>query len=293
MGRKYKYSMGGDVVAGSLRAVGYELHRPGTSLVETANPLSRCEVVLLQSAWNVIPKGDFRRLISRYPRSMQLRAIIRRQVAQVNLRRAQRVVCLTYAVADLLQREVGVNAVVSPVTIPVNVAELEIPNALESTPYVLVPGTVTWFKRPVDALSVVADGVIPGVRRIVYCGRDDGSGCWEHVRRRAMDLNIDVERRVVPREELYALYRKAAATLLPSELESLGFGLSEALSQGGRVLARAIPSHVETSERLGINAEWAFGPAPQAWTGRDGVLTESEALSEWMYAGKALRLQPA
>lgn len=251
-------SMGGRVVEESLSILGYDLGHSRIAMVETARPKIRYSRVLVQSAWNVLPWDEFRQRQLKYPPSMQRRAIARRMLAHWNMRRADAVVCLSRSVGALLYNSLGITPIVAPVSASLPDWDSPIDWNVPVRPNeFLVPGTVTWFKRPELALEIaLAETNDPKRTKVIYCGRDDGSGAWPSVVQRALDLGIGVDRRVVARSELWNLYNQSEATILPSSLESLGFALSEALLYAPRVIASPIPPHVEVSERLGIEPEW-------------------------------------
>jgi len=211
-----------------------------------------------------------------------------------NLRRADRVVCLTQAVAELAAKVLDEPLMVAPVTAPIHDWRSAERAVGVRTDFALVPGTLTWYKRPLAALEWLAEND-PTIRRVVYCGRDDGSGCWPEVERLVAELDMTAQRRVVPHEELYSLYAQARVVILPSSLESLGLGLSEALLHANRVVASPIPAHVEVAHRVRSSPEWlpgfsSTGVAEALDATRKISLTE--ATEEWRSAAKALGLAP-
>lgn len=285
-------SFGGQVVQQSLAAAGFEIRTPHVSLVETARPTVRYDAILVQSAWNIIPRSLFNELMAPYPPRMRRRAQARRVVARANLRRSERVVCFTLAVAEVLNAEFGVQAVVAPVTIPIHDWREPVKRVPDGVPFAFVPGTVTWYKQPLKALDWLSENT-PDLTHVVFCGVDDGSGCWEEVLQQADLRGYTVERICVPHDAVYEYYANAALVILPSILESLGFGLTEALLHGSRVVASAIPTHMEISSRTGVNAEWLVGPNDThrpASTTRTSRISFSEATSEWASAAQALGL---
>lgn len=280
-------SFGGQVVDRSLTAAGYETATPGVSLVESAALQGRYSALLVQNAWNVLPRSEFSRMLAPYPPGLVRRAWARRWLARWNIRRADKVVCLTRSVAQMLRDDMGVDAEVAAVTAPVDDwAEPSIEDALAVA---LVPGTVTWYKRPVAALEWLATAET-GTRHVIYCGKDDGSGCWREVTRSAGGLGLTVERTTVPHRDLYRLYASASVVLLPSALESLGFGLSEALLHARRVVASPIAPHREIAARTGGPVEWWGQDASMAGDPADLRITLAEAMAEWRAAGEALGL---
>ena len=293
MPRAKHTSLGGQVVEASLVSIGYDIADDAVSLVETASPRRRHRTILLQSAWNVLPWAEFRALQRNYPPRMRQRAFARRAVARHNLRRAQRVVCLTESVGRLLRDTTGIRASVAPVTVPIQDWREPIltgPRATISR-IALVPGTVTWYKRPTLALDALVDcGLLPSIDQVLFCGRDDGSGCWQAVQAQARELDLLVERQVLERQHLYDLYRTADVTLIPSGLESLGFSLSEALLNAPRVLASGIGPHVEIAGRVDIEPEWITAESSSSSSVAGQTITREQATKEWEGVGVALGL---
>src|SRR5699024_4066797 len=145
-------SKGGQVVKDSLDEAGFDIATPGVSLVETAPALRRYDAVLLQNAWDVINWRDFLRELRPYPLRMRWRAHLRRLVSRWNMLRARKVVCLTYAVATQLKESTGIAATVAPVTIPIHDWPDQVTITQPDEPYAFVSGSVTWYKRPHQAL---------------------------------------------------------------------------------------------------------------------------------------------
>lgn len=290
--RAPRVSIGGQVVASSLLAAGFQPTALDVAMVETAPPTRRYRVVLVQSAWNVISWDEFRRLIRPYPPRMQTRAVLRRRVARANLRRAERVVCLTHAIAQVLYENTGITATIAAVTLPMDTTQARVPGTAGAVDrFALVPGTITWFKRPVDALQWVHLHGAGSIDRVLFCGSDDGSGCWQRVREVADRLGVVVTRELASRERLNDLYVQARATILPSELESLGFALSEALLLSPRVIARPVPSHLELATRVGRQPEWGFACDPSAADISVGPLIDHQHVErQWVGVGEVLGL---
>lgn len=284
-------SFGGQVVEGSLREVGVRSFGEGLALVESSIRVRRFQTVLVQNAWNAIPQPEFRTRIREYPPSLRRRAQLRRAVSRRNIRRADKVVTLTYAMEQLVRDGVGVAAEVAPVSVPLQDWPDAPGPAATGRRLCVVPGTVTWFKRPGLALDWVA-GSGDRIDTILFCGRDDGSGAWDDVKVRAAELGLRVDRRVLNRGELYGVMASAELVVLPSGLESLGFGLAEALLVARRVVASPIPAHLEVAERVGGPIEWleAEGSGARPMSPRGAVMTKEEAVREWVSAADALGL---
>lgn len=254
-------SPGGHVVEDCLASVGFGCDDPSVALVETSTPKRRpFEVVLCQNAWNFIPREQFSTLMEPYPRQSRLLYRARRAVAQMNVRRARRVVVLSMYMRDLLAR-IGVPATVAQVGCPVDLGEMrpERPRWLEDdADFWLVPGTLTWYKDPHYALRLAEmareEGREPPL--LIFAGGDDGSGCRRtveaYMRRAALSGRVGE----VTRPEMLWLLRNALVTVIPSRLESLSLSFSEAMCFSPRVWARPLPVHLESAQGLERKATW-------------------------------------
>ncbi|WP_425402473.1 glycosyltransferase [Knoellia sinensis] len=288
-------SFGGAVVRESLRAVGVDAIPASVSLVETATSWRPPKTILVQSAWNVIPRRDFLRLIRPYPLRMQAKALARRIVAARAIRAAERVVCLTSYLGEVVRTNFAVDVTVAEATAPLDHWRTSNDQLSYRDPCLaIVVGTVTWYKRPDLALRVLKERR-PQVRRVRFLGRDDGSGAWAHVRDVANALGLSVESDVVSHSQIRLEYAKAGVCVLPSALESLGFGLSEALLLSEDVLASSIPPHVEIARRIGRSPEWIHvredGLPPDEDQSHEGrTLTQALAHAEWTRVAQALGL---
>jgi glycosyltransferase involved in cell wall biosynthesis len=288
-GAAHRRSIGGGMVEQSLAAAGFELAHPSVALVETRRPRRRpYDVVLAQSSWNVMPRRDFLRMSRPYPPSMRGRMWARRAVAWANLRRARRVLSLTEANADAVRRAIGREVEVAPVWVPWDVLELRPGTPPQSSSRGLVPGTLSWFKNPAEALDVARRR---GITELLFAGRDDGSGCWPDVIRRAAATGVTVSRRILPRQEMCDELASAAVVVLPSRAETLGFSLCEAMSLSPRVVASPLPSHREVAARLGAEPLWLPDDG-RSWPRRGGVALDADAVRRsWDALGKALGLE--
>lgn len=286
-------SMGGYVVEAGLAAGGWR-PQPGVALVETARPgRTPYPVVLAQSAWNVVDRRTFRRLLKRHPLKRRPRVVARRLVATYNLRRAGKVVTLTEAMGDLCRRY-NPRVEVAPVTVPVDFLGARPATDPAWARTVLVPGTVTWHKATADVPAVVIALRERGqdLERIVLAGSDDGSGCLEATLAAAERAGIPCEQRPMTRDEMLTACASAAVVLLPSELESLSLSLAESLLLSQHVVARRIPAHEELAVRL---------ERQPVWLEADGTLSPGETppvadrdltpfLDEWAALARALTL---
>lgn len=284
-------SIGGQVVEAGLASLGFDVVRPDIAMVETRMPTARpFDVVLSQSPWNVLPRSDFRRLSRPYPPAMRRRMWARRAVASVNLRRARRVLSLTEANAEQVRRFSGREVEVAPVWLPLDALEISPRPRPVPTERGFVPGTLTWYKNPAAALEVARRR---GIGELLFAGPDDGSGCWPDLERRAALAGMHVSRTLLSRQEMYDELAAASVVILPSELETLGFSLCEAMSLAPHVLASPIPSHLEVAERLGAAPEW-LPDEGRGWSRTEPVAVDSEGVRcSWRALGDALGLERA
>jgi glycosyltransferase involved in cell wall biosynthesis len=249
-----RLSMGGDVVRRSLMSAGVSNLPPNVSLIETTRSAADC--ILVQSAWNVIPRAQFDELIHMYPLQYRARAEARRLLAMRNIRRAKKVVCLSYYMAQLCAETLGVDAVVSPITLPCDDFSSDpFLDDWREEAYALVVGTLTEYKRPELAVDLVAN-FLPHCRRILFAGSVDRPELWAAVLGRAGAKHIRVRQDTVIRGAMSDIYKNASAVILPSALESLSFALPEALSVSRVVVASPIPVHMEVAARYGRLPLW-------------------------------------
>jgi hypothetical protein len=282
-------SIGGQVVEAGLASLGFDVVRPDIAMVETRVPGARpFEAVLSQSSWNVLPRADFLRLSRPYPRAMRRRMWARRAVAAVNLRRARRVLSLTEANAEQVRLFSGREVEVAPVWLPLDALEISpLPRPMPSE-RAFVPGTLTWYKNPAAALDVA---LRRGLGELLYAGTDDGSGCWPDVERRAAEAGVRVSRALLSRQEMYDELASAAAVILPSEMETLGFSLGEAMCVAHHVLASPIAPHLEVARHLGAEPEWLPAEGPE-WQRSEPVVADAAAVRySWISLGEALGLE--
>lgn len=283
-----RLSPGGRTGADSLLAAGFDPATPGVAVVETASPRRRVSSVLVRNAWNVIPMHEWRELQRPYPPKMQVRAFARRRLASHNLRRAGKVVCLTYAMAELTEEFIRRPVTVAPVTLPMDAFAIRHePAPRDGT--AVVPGTVTWYKRPLAALDWLA-AHRPDITRVRFLGSDDGSGARAAVEQRARADGLEVEFGFADRADIYAQLARAELVLLPSALESLGFALSEALWVSDRVVASPLTPHREVAARLGREPRWWDAPAV---TSNPPAYDAERALSDWTAVAEVLGLEPS
>src|SRR5699024_9624745 len=134
----------------------------------------------------------FKRLADPYPPRWRARMAARRAVALTNLNRADAVICLSSTMADLVSSRVRAPVHVSKITSPMDIwtttapADTSLPAATHKNA-ILVPGTITWYKRPDLALQIASqihtDTHEP--IHVFFAGRDDGTGTWQHTKAKA------------------------------------------------------------------------------------------------------------
>lgn len=283
-------SLGGAVVENSLRGVGFEFTAGRCALVETRRPARRAfTAVLAQNAWNVISRADFDRLATPYPPRMVARMRLRRMVAHVNLRRAERVVCLSEAMAELVQ-EAGVRAdrvVVAPAYLALDMTRPSVRvSVAEREQSLLVPGTVTWYKAPAEALTIARER---GLERVRFAGPDDGSGCWSDIEGRARRLGLRASRETLSRDAMRDALASAALVVLPSQLESLGFSVGEALCHASEVVASPLPAHREAAAWMGVAPTWLSHVGERRVVAATPP-SEAAVRASWTHVGEALGL---
>lgn len=264
-------SDGGNTVESGLSQVGY-IQGHGVALVETVAPRRKpFSIVLAQSAWNFVDVDTKNRLQHKYPRKYQAKIAARRAVAALNVKRADKIVCLSDYMSQLVFRQTGRDSTVVSLA-----STLDSTATKESTtpPYdVLVPGTITWYKQPsraLDGSTLGSEPWQPGTR-FLFAGSDDGFGAWQEIRDIAERKHYIVETKHLSRQQLIAAYRNIPVTILPTALESLSFCLIEALNLAPSVWATAIPPHREVAQRIGREPRWL-----SATSGKESARTELE-----------------
>lgn len=271
-------------------------------MVETAAPSPRpFRTVLAQNAWNVVSSEDFAELAAPYPPRMRARMRARRALARWNIRHADRIVCLTETMTELCSRVTTRPVICEPAWAPMDLtAARRVSDPVDQTfgpGVVLVPGTVSWFKRPQLVLPLVRELTASthddGRKevRALFMGHDDGSGAWQHVKHEAARLNVMVERRVVmERGAVFDLMSRAEMVVVPSALESLSFCLSEALALSRAVLASDLPAHREVARRMGREPRWMNDGTEKAVASTDPAIVGAELRAAWVRVGETLGL---
>lgn len=277
-----RYSFGGQLVANSLASSGMQSVPRHASLIETTMQ-RRLSVVLVQNSWNVIPWHEFRERARPYRLRWKVRALARRLVARVNLRRARKILCLTESLRPQIETLAPGKVEVLPIAMPWGFSREAPQGVYVQAGTALVVGTITWYKRPELALEVIASHA-PNINLVTFVGGIEAQEFWEQIMRRAEELGLQAQHRLVPAIEMPRLYAQAEVTVLPSSLESLGFAVIESLLYGNRVLVSDIPAHRDASRNLGgSQPEW-FDADAQLVTVNEVQrerATESEVRSQW------------
>jgi hypothetical protein len=265
-------SPGGHAVSDSLAAAGFAPD-PRVALVETARPRrTPYSAVVCQNAWNFLSRADYAELVGDYAPRRRALYRARRTVAGLNTRRAATNVVLSAYMRDLLASR-GRRTTLAPVTLPWDLCSADDVAAagagafpVDQTspagpppvdrPFVLVPGTLTWYKSPRYALDLLARILAADRPLLVLAGTDDGSGCAQDIHERATAAGIETWIGPVGRPAMTWLLAHARLTLIPSRLESLSFSMSEALLLSRHVAALPIPVHREMAGRLGREPLW-------------------------------------
>jgi len=282
-----RYSMGGSVVVEGLAKVGFT-GAPGVALVETQRPQRAAfQTVLAQNAWNFLPADKFGESLRRYPWRMQPRIVSRRMLARANVKRSSKVVCLSHYMAELVHKATSRGVEVSPVTVPLDVYDEHLPEpvpGLGNQRFAIIPGSITLYKRTDEGVRVIKE-FDPTISHVLIAGNDDRSGMSQSVIGGASNAGLTFSMCSLSRAQLLWALRNCAVAILPSDFESLGFALSEALVLSSSVVASKIPAHVELSDRLGREPVWIDEPAQEggarrSWTAAAGY-TEQAARAEW------------
>lgn len=287
--------MGGSVVQRNLEAAGFAIEDRHNALVETARPsLQAFDSVLVQNAWNVIPESVFISLLRLYPAPMRSRMIARRRLAAFNIKRARKVVFLSNSAAEASQwldiREV----VVSP--IHGSIIRTEEPSAaVMQTKYdnvLVIPGTVTWYKRPDLALECleVLQSTSMDKLALHFVGPEDRSGCSELLRKKAAEKPSSVEIYQLPHADMQYAIRQAYAVVIPSALETLSLSFLEAAVQAKRLIASPIPVHLELAATIGVEPTWLGVQSSPGEAFNKGFVSPSEVRAQWNRLGKTLNL---
>ncbi|KAA1425348.1 glycosyltransferase [Mumia zhuanghuii] len=226
---------------------------------------------------------------------MRRRMRVRRAVAQANVAMADEAWCLTDAAAELVRAGSRAATVrVSPVAGPWDLMRHErVPGGVPRSDQVIVPGTITWYKRPDDALRWISENHDRlGTRQVLFAGEDDGSGCWPYVYDLAGQMGLTVRRQTLDRPQLYAAMRRSAAVVVPSALETLGFALSEALCHASTVVASPLASHREVANRLGRFPEWLGEGSSEHRTSEPAQVSDRliGVQAAWVALGRSLGL---
>lgn len=261
-------SLGGAAVHRSLNMVIEEPQVARVALCETAFPRLRgYEAVVVQNALTVIPLHRAFDLMAGTTVKGRARLVAIQSIAYANMRMSSKIVCLTSASATLVAAHVprlAKRIVTSPVTLPLYFAQ-EPPRAPRHLhrgegPYIVIPGAVERYKNLEFGVAVVAHAVSDtSIREVRLVGPCPDRRLCETLLRLARNFGLRLRISSPGEDGFFEQIQRAAAVLLPSRLESLGFILPESLALGCRVAASDIPAHMEVAARLGQKPEW-FNP---------------------------------
>jgi glycosyltransferase involved in cell wall biosynthesis len=243
-------SGGGSAVRNSLGI--REIDLPSrVFLRETRFGWSRPRVVLAQNALNFISNSEASHLAGgsfAFDPKQQLRRLL----SSVAIRRAERTVCLTHAMKEIVLQSApraGETLVVSPVTVPTDVIEFVRANQtprLGETGLFHVGGILR-YKR-LETL-ILALALSERERKIIdLIGAS--TPYLNDLNRLANSVGVTIRNEHWTREKLFANLGRASTVVATTSIESLGFPVSEAAVLGCRVLATGIPAHRELAERL-------------------------------------------
>lgn len=292
------------MVEHSLRRVGFETDSAEVALVETEIPTAQpFGAVLAQNAWTMLARAAFRELARPYPTPHRIRHELRRVLASTNMRRTGTRIVLTESMAAL-SRTRGYRVDVVPVTVPLDLYEgirTEPQRFKLADPFVLLPGTVTWYKgvdRLPELCALLSERGL-AIPTLVLAGSDDGSGCMQRMREQLRGVRLVAGN--VSRPEMYWLLSHARCTILLSRLESLSFSLVEALILSAAVVASPLDVHREMALRLGRQPTWWGADDEVACAVANSAASDDHSASyayddaarEWSSLGEALGLPGA
>jgi glycosyltransferase involved in cell wall biosynthesis len=173
-------------------------------------------------------------------------------LARLLFRRAEKVVCVSAAEAEmLLQHYPFIEPRLSIVPIGVDVQAIVTAEPyVADRPVILVAGRLEGYKRVDTAVRAFAR-MRDKEAEMVVCGTGSQRSALERLAR-----ELGVAARVsflglVGQEELYRWQRTATVTLSLSPVECFGLVSLEATVAGSRVVASDIPAHAELAKRVG------------------------------------------
>ena len=160
-------------------------------------------------------------------------------------------------------------------------------------PFVLVPGTLTWYKDPQQALSIASER---GFERVRFAGPDDGSGCWEDVERVGSRAG-----RFASRCETLGRTRCGSRCATPRSWSCRAASRAWASRSGRRwttpadVVASALPAHIEAAAWMGSSPPGSRSPTaaslPASAAPATAVPREPDVRASWVAVGEALGLR--
>lgn len=285
--------MGGLVVRSSLTACGFDLDTPHVQLTETRPRWGRRNTVLAQNLWNVLPARDFAEASRPYERRSRALMLARRLTANVVLSRANHVVTMSETMATAVSDRIGRPVEARTVSLPLvhtTYSTVDRLPGLDRT--IIVPGAVTWYKRPQRALHVAELLRDRGVMtpRLLFAGARTNPDCWAALQQEADQLGLEIHQVQFSQLEMARAMHSAPLTVVPSEVESLGFAFSEALHLAPCVIASGIPAHRELARHVGRLPVWLDDFDGTLRSENPTVLDVDRVRAEWDALGRALGL---
>lgn len=172
-------------------------------------------------------------------------------LATLLFRRAEKVICVSAAEAELLLRRYPfVEPRLSVVPLGADIQAVLAAEPFDADrPVILVAGRLEAYKRVDTAIRAFA--CMRNDAQLIVCGTGSHRPALERLVR---ELGIAARvsfRGQVSQEELHRWQRTATVTLSLSPVECFGLVLLEATVAGSRVVASDIPAHAELANRVG------------------------------------------
>lgn len=259
------FSPGGHSVVNSLRIAGTnveDLDPIRIRLAETQGPYvsQAARVVLVQNAWTMLTWREYVSQVRDYPLETKLRHLVRTAAARSVVSRANSTVALTDYMAHLVRDKGLALPQVYSVGTSIDLFELpeQKPNVEIGGHFALVPGSIQPYKRPLDAVRILGQhrSLLPQLDQVVFAGPIIDKALREELTREARAISLEPVFLGLTRPEMKWALSNSEVTILSSGLESLNFGLGEALYLSNLVVASPIPVHIEVASRLAADPVW-------------------------------------
>lgn len=183
----------------------------------------------------------------------------------------------------------------APVTVPLDLAHLQTAarpeHVAEWERTILATGGITPSKRPLDAVEIAVQlrqmsGAELGM---VFAGGVADPALWARVQQRCLDYGLPVTLQKLDRAEMVEAYLGCQAAIVVTGLESLSFGLTEALALSSRVVASPLAVHLESARRIGRQPVWSHELKSDTQFDME-PRRPAHAMDEWRAVGEALGL---